>query len=132
MVQGTISVIIPAYNAGDTLVRCLRAVLAQDDADYEVIVIDDGSNDATAAICGQFDIQYIRNDTRVGPAISRNRGADAALGAYLAFTDADCVPPTHWITSIRRWLEVAPVVCGTYRPAPWQNALGRAWQPCRA
>ena len=103
-------IIIPAHNAGDTLVRCLRAVLAQDD-DYEVIVVDDGSNDANG-ICGQFDVQYIRNDTRVGPAISRNRGADAARGAYLAFTDADCVPPNDWLASIRRWLEVAPVVCG--------------------
>ena len=125
MVQGTISIIIPAFNAGETLVRCLRGVLAQEDDDYEVIVVDDGSNDTTAAICSKFDVLHIRNDVRVGPAISRNRGADAARGAYLAFTDADCVPPPHWLTSIRRWLEVAPVVCGTYRPAPWQNALGR-------
>jgi len=125
MVQGTISIIIPAYNAGETLVRCLRGVLAQDDDDYEVIVVDDGSNDATAAICSKFDVLHIRNDTRVGPAISRNRGADAAKGAFLAFTDADCVPPPHWLSAIRSWLEVAPVVCGTYRPAPWQNALGR-------
>lgn len=125
MVQGTISVIIPAYNAGDTLVRCLRGVLAQEDEDYEVIVVDDGSNDATAAICGQFNVLHIRNEERVGPAISRNRGADAARGAFLAFTDADCVPPPHWLSSVRSWLEVAPVVCGTYRPAPWQNALGR-------
>jgi len=125
MVQGTISIIIPAFNAGDTLVRCLRGVLAQEDEDYEVIVVDDGSNDATAAICGQFDVLHIRNEERVGPAISRNRGADAARGAFLAFTDADCVPPPTWLASIRRWLEVAPVVCGTYRPAPWQNALGR-------
>ena len=84
MVQGTISIIIPAHNAGDTLARCLRAVLAQDDDDYEVIVVDDGSNDATAGICGQFDVQYIRNDTRVGPAISRNR-APMQPGAYLAY-----------------------------------------------
>jgi len=125
MVQGTISIIIPAYNAGETLVRCLRGVLAQEDDDYEVIVVDDGSNDATAAICGKFDVIHIRNDVRVGPAISRNRGADEARGAFLAFTDADCVPHPGWLSSIRRWLEVAPVVCGTYHPAPWQNALGR-------
>ena len=50
MVQGTISVIIPAYNAGETLVRCLRGVLAQEDDDYEVIVVDDGSNDATLSV----------------------------------------------------------------------------------
>ena len=125
MVQGTISVIIPAHNAADTLVRCLRAVTAQDDADYEVIVIDDGSTDATSAVLGKFDVVHLSNTTQAGPAISRNRGADAATGAYLVFTDADCVPPTHWLSDIRKWLEVAPVVAGTYFPAPWQGALGR-------
>ena len=125
MVQGTISVIIPAHNAAGTLVRCLRAVTAQDDADYEVILVDDGSTDATSAIAAKFDIVQLTNPGQVGPAISRNRGADAATGAYLVFTDADCVPPKHWLRDIRKWLEVAPVVAGTYFPAPWQGALGR-------
>lgn len=125
MIHGTISVIIPAYNAATTLVRCLTSLCAQDDEDYEVIVVDDGSSDATASVCAQFDVAMLRNPERVGPAMSRNRGADAARGEYLAFTDADCVPPPDWLSNIRRWLEVAPVVCGTYRPAPWQNAIGR-------
>ena len=125
MVQGTISVIIPAHNAAGTLVRCLRAVTGQDDADYEVIVIDDGSSDATSAVIGKFDVVHITNPSQAGPAISRNRGADAATGAFLVFTDADCVPPTHWLSDIRKWLEVAPVVAGTYYPAPWQGPLGR-------
>lgn len=125
MVQGTISVIIPAYNAADTLVRCLGAVCGQDDDDFEVLVIDDGSSDATSAVLSKFDVIALRNDNQRGPAISRNRGADAARGAFLVFTDADCVPPSHWLKDIRKWLEVAPVVCGTYRPAPWQGPLGR-------
>ena len=125
MVQGTISVIIPAHNAAGTLVRCLRAVTGQDDDDYEVIVIDDGSTDATSAVIGKFDVVHITNPSQAGPAISRNRGADAATGAFLVFTDADCVPPTHWLSDIRKWLEVAPVVAGTYYPAPWQGPLGR-------
>jgi glycosyltransferase involved in cell wall biosynthesis len=125
MVSGTISVIIPAFNAADTLVRCLGSVCAQDDADYEVIVIDDGSSDTTAAVCAQFDVVLIQNASQQGPAISRNRGADTARGEFLAFTDADCVPPVDWLRNIRKWLEVAPVVGGTYRPAPWQNSLGR-------
>jgi hypothetical protein len=125
MVQGLISVVIPAYNAEGTLQRCLAAVQAQDDDQYEVIVVDDGSTDTTAAICARFGVILLRNAQRVGPAISRNRGADASTGSILAFTDADCVPPPDWLQDIRKWLEVAPVVCGTYRPAPWQNALGR-------
>jgi glycosyltransferase involved in cell wall biosynthesis len=125
MVQGTISVIIPAHNAADTLVRCLGAVCGQDDDDFEVLIVNDGSTDATSAVIGKFDVTAIHNDEQVGPAISRNRGADAARGAYLVFTDADCVPPSHWLSDIRKWLEVAPVVCGTYKPAPWQSPLGR-------
>jgi glycosyltransferase involved in cell wall biosynthesis len=125
MVQGLISVVIPAYNAAGTLQRCLAAVQAQDDDQFEVIVVDDGSTDATAAICAQFGVIHLPNAQRVGPAISRNRGADASSGSILAFTDADCVPPPDWLQDIRKWLEVAPVVCGTYHPAPWQNALGR-------
>ena len=62
MVQGTISVIIPAHNAAGTLVRCLRAVTGQDDADYEVIVIDDGSSDATSAVIGKFDVVHQHDD----------------------------------------------------------------------
>jgi glycosyltransferase involved in cell wall biosynthesis len=125
MVQGLISVIIPAYNAAGTLERCLSALMAQEGVDFEVIVVDDGSTDATAQICAEHSVVHLRNATRVGPAISRNRGADASTGAILAFTDADCVPPPDWLSDISKWLEVAPVVCGTYRPAPWQNALGR-------
>jgi glycosyltransferase involved in cell wall biosynthesis len=125
MVQGTISIIIPAHNAAETLVRCLGAVTNQDDEDYEVIVVDDGSTDATSAVLGKFDVVSLRNSQQCGPAISRNRGADAARGAFLAFTDADCVPPNHWLRDIRKWLEVAPVVGGTYHPAPWQGPLGR-------
>jgi glycosyltransferase involved in cell wall biosynthesis len=125
MVQGTISIIIPAFNAAGTLARCLGAVTSQDDDNYEVIVVNDGSTDATPAVMGKFDVVHIQNDTQVGPAISRNRGADAAKGSFLVFTDADCIPPSHWLSDIRRWLEVAPVVCGTYHPAPWQGPLGR-------
>jgi hypothetical protein len=125
MVQGTISVIIPAHNAADTLLRCLESLVRQEDSDYEIIVVDDGSTDATANVASRFDCLLLRNEEHAGPAISRNRGADAAKGAVLAFTDADCVPPPDWLSKIRTWLEVAPVVCGTYEPAPWQNALGR-------
>ncbi len=125
MVQGLISVVIPAYNAADTLERCLAAVQTQEDDQFEIIVVDDGSSDRTGEICAQHGVIHLRNPTRVGPAISRNRGADASSGSILAFTDADCVPPADWLHDIRKWLEVAPVVCGTYHPAPWQNALGR-------
>ena len=49
-----ISVIVPAYNAAGTIKHCLNSLLDQDFADYEIIVIDDGSNDSTGGICKKY------------------------------------------------------------------------------
>lgn len=123
--QGRASVIIPAYNAAETLERCLESVVALDDPDFEVIVVDDASTDTTAAICERFPVRLLRFASRTGPAIARNRAADIATGDIIAFTDADCVVPRDWLVRIRALLVEAPVVCGNYAPAPWQNAIGR-------
>ena len=88
-----ISVIIPAYNAADTLADSLDSVLAQTYGNLEVLVVDDGSNDATAAIVRE----YAERDARVcllqqpngGVAAARNRGLAAARGDYVAPVDAD-------------------------------------------
>jgi glycosyltransferase involved in cell wall biosynthesis len=124
-VPGRVTVIIPAYNAGRFIARCLDSVNALDDPDFEVIVVDDCSTDDTVAICERYRITLLRSESRTGPAIARNRAADQASGSILAFTDADCVVPSDWLTTIRALLEDGPVVCGTYDPAPWQNAIGR-------
>jgi lipopolysaccharide/colanic/teichoic acid biosynthesis glycosyltransferase/GT2 family glycosyltransferase len=93
-----ISVIIPAYNAEDTLEDCLTALEAQSVARerYEIIVVDDGSTDSTAEIAAQRGVQLIRQPN-AGPASARNRGAEAAQGDVLLFTDADCAPAPDWI-----------------------------------
>jgi glycosyltransferase involved in cell wall biosynthesis len=88
-----ISVVIPAYNAARTLPRTLASVLAQTHASLEVLVVDDGSSDATAKIVAEAS----RIDRRVrllaqargGVAAARNWGIEAALGAFLAVLDAD-------------------------------------------
>ena len=49
-----ISIIVPAYNAAGTIKHCLNSLLDQDFADYEIIVIDDGSNDSTGDICKKY------------------------------------------------------------------------------
>ena len=93
-----ISVIVPAYNAQRTLGPCLEALRSQTVAldCYEVIVVDDGSTDNTAAIALRYDVHLIRQ-LNAGPAAARNRGARAASGEILLFTDADCVPDPAWI-----------------------------------
>ena len=88
-----ISVIIPAYNAEKTLVRCLDSVLCQR-SNLEVILIDDCSTDETLEVCKEYQSRYdnvcvIRNSNNIGQGLSRNVGIKKAVGRYLAFVDAD-------------------------------------------
>lgn len=88
-----ISIIIPVFNCETYLIQCLDSVLNQTIRDLEVICVDDGSTDASAAIIRQ----YVEKDNRVvflrqennGPAVARNRALKIAKGKYIAFLDAD-------------------------------------------
>ena len=92
------SVVIPAYNAGKTLSETLAALQDQSvpPEDYEVIVVDDGSTDETAAVARRAGAECITQPNR-GPAAARNSGVRAARGELILFTDADCVPERDWI-----------------------------------
>ena len=87
------SVIVPAYNSEKTITRCINSVLLQTFADFELICVDDGSNDMTGEILDKF----AQNDKRVvvihkkngGIASARNAGLDKATGEYLFFVDSD-------------------------------------------
>ena len=84
------SVIIPAYNAVGTLARALDSVLTQTWPAFEIIVIDDGSIDTTAAVAASYGekIRYVYQDN-AGVSAARNHGARIASGDWLAFLDAD-------------------------------------------
>lgn len=108
-----ISVIIPAKDAAKTLGACLQALLHQEDLqfghDYEVIVVDDGSSDATAEIAERHTVRVVRQ-TNAGPAAARNAGARVARGTLLAFTDADCTPSPSWLRDLTRPFDDPEVV----------------------
>ncbi len=84
------SVIIPAYNAAATLACALDSVLAQIWPAHEIIVVDDGSSDVTAAVVAAYGdkVRYLYQHN-AGVSAARNAGAQAASGDWLAFLDAD-------------------------------------------
>jgi len=84
------SVIIPAYNRASMLVEALDSVFAQEFTDFEVIVVDDGSTDGTAAIAsGYGDRVQVLQQPKSGPGSARNLGLRHATGRYAAFLDSD-------------------------------------------
>ncbi len=113
-----VSVVIPAYNAADTLPATLAALCGQTvpPQDVEVIVVDDGSTDDTAHLASCHPVRLIRQENQ-GPAAARNAGAKAAKGEVLVFTDADCEPEPAFLAEILRPFADAGVtgVQGAYR-----------------
>jgi glycosyltransferase involved in cell wall biosynthesis len=97
----SVSVVIPVYNGQETLADCLRALEAQSlpRDRYEIIVVDDGSTDASASIAEQFDVRVLRQEN-LRESAARNAGTRAAQGEWVAFTDADCVPTRTWLGSL--------------------------------
>jgi glycosyltransferase involved in cell wall biosynthesis len=84
-----LSVVVPAYNAAATLSACLEAIRRSSFRDYELIVVDDGSTDASASIARPFLDKVLSHETRRGALIARETGSQAASGAVLVNVDAD-------------------------------------------
>ncbi|MEO9121022.1 MAG: glycosyltransferase family A protein [Solirubrobacteraceae bacterium] len=115
-----VSVIVPARDAGATLGRTLQALCAQRiDEPYEVIVVDDGSTDTTAAIAraAGSPVRLITMPP-LGPAAARNCGVQAAGGTRLAFCDADVFPAPDWLAAGCGALAGADLVQGRVTPDP--------------
>lgn len=93
------SVVVPAYQAEDEITACVRALSEQTVGRnrYEIIVVDDGSTDETAARAREAGADQVLALPHQGPAGARNAGIDAAAGAVVLFTDADCEPAPTWI-----------------------------------
>lgn len=86
----TVSVVIPAYNAGEYLGRAIDSVLAQTQPAAEIIVVDDGSADNTADVAQGYGerIRFIQQEN-AGASVARNTGIEAAASEWIAFLDAD-------------------------------------------
>ena len=96
MTQASVSVVIPCFNAENTILRALESVKKQTCPVLEVICVDDCSTDNTVQVIEGFrsrnpglSLQILRNAKNSGPGFSRNSGWDIASGDYIAFLDAD-------------------------------------------
>lgn len=96
----SVSVLICVRNVEKYIGNCLRSILDQTFRDFEIIIIDDNSNDKTKNIIETFKdnrVRYFQNEKWLGIAKSRNRSLKYAKGDYLFFTDGDCVVSQDWI-----------------------------------
>ncbi len=92
-----ISVIVCTYNGEKTIRQCLQSLKKLNYPDYEILVVDDGSGDATPQIVREFsEVNYVLQEHR-GLSAARNRGASESSGEILAFTDDDCEPDEDWL-----------------------------------
>jgi glycosyltransferase involved in cell wall biosynthesis len=113
-----VSVVIPARDAAATLPRALEALERQRGVRFSVIVVDDGSEDDTAAIAEAASVvdRVVRLDG-VGISGARAAGVEHASAPVLAFTDADCYPAPDWLEQGLRALGAADLVQGRVVPA---------------
>jgi glycosyltransferase involved in cell wall biosynthesis len=98
----SVSVVIPAYNAAATIQQAVRAARDQKGLPQppEVIVVDDGSSDATAELAAAAGADPVIRQPNAGPAAARNKGFRAARAPYVLFTDSDCIPAPNWAVQL--------------------------------
>lgn len=88
-----VSIIMPSYNTDRFIAETIESVLAQTYTDWELIIVDDCSNDNTDEVVAQYlsdtRIRYIKNEKNSGAAVSRNRALREAKGKWIAFLDSD-------------------------------------------
>lgn len=103
------SIIVPVYNVEKYLPHCLNSILQQTVADFELLLVDDGSTDHSGQICDD----YAKNDTRIqvihkqneGVSKARNIALDKAQGKYICFVDSDDWIETSYLSTIMQQIE---------------------------
>lgn len=115
-----ISVIVPVYNGARSLPGCIRSVLNQTEADWELLLINDGSRDNTAALCRKAAARDRRirffSQENLGVSAARNRGLVCAGGEFVTFLDADDLLTPTALETLKAAMEAgADFVIGSHR-----------------
>ncbi|NMM97685.1 glycosyltransferase family 2 protein [Bifidobacterium olomucense] len=104
-----VSVIVPVYNVERYLPACLDALIGQTYQTLEIMLIDDGSTDGSAAICDVYAARdervHVIHQTNRGQSAARNAGLDRAQGEYICFVDADDIPNRKYVETLVRGME---------------------------
>lgn len=120
------SIVMPVCNGGLTFERCLEAVAKSRFRDWELIVVDDGSSDASAELAARCGARVLATAGRKGPAAARNLGSEAAAGRFLFFLDADCEVHPDTLERAACHLETDPdldALFGSYDLSPTATGL---------
>ena len=97
------SIIVPVYNRPDEVNELLESLTRQEEKDFEVVIVEDGSKTPCQKVCDQYagrlDLHYFMKPNS-GPGQSRNYGAERAKGDYLLILDSDVVLPEGYLPAI--------------------------------
>lgn len=105
-----LSIIVPCFNASETLALCLNSIFAQIKEGDEVTVVNDASTDQSQEIIDRFPVKCLTNDRNLGAGVSRHKGVEASINDYLLFIDSDVVIKDGQLESIRQFLSFNPQV----------------------
>lgn len=121
-----LSVVIPVHNGGLDFERCLQRLRDSDQTDFELIVVDDGSTDGSAALAESYGAIVVRHETPKGPAAARNTGARAAAAPVVFFLDADVAVHRRTLSLALSRFDADPglsALFGSYDDAPTDPGL---------
>ncbi|MFA6271526.1 MAG: glycosyltransferase family A protein [Patescibacteria group bacterium] len=123
-----ISIIIPTYQHGDALKRCLDSLYTQTYKDFEVIVVNDGSTDNTVNILNNYPQKItVISQKNSGANVARNNGAKIAKGDYLLFCDADIVATHNMLEEMKNALDKNRQVAYAYSDFMWGAKVFRLY-----
>lgn len=112
-----ISIIIPVYNDKHYLGACLKSIEEQTLKPYEVIVVDNNSNDGSVEIASNYSFVQVVQEPKQGIVFARNTGFEEATGDILARIDSDSILPANWVEKIDKAFSESPSIMA-YTGAP--------------